>query len=178
VRCEDRRMKARFLIALSLVSASALAALVSACGGGDNTALDGGNDATTGDAQSDAAGDAVANDGGGGNDANPGDGGCAKGPACRTCCTTLYPDAAAFLADNLRTCACTTPGDCKAQNVCGGNLCNGGQPSPACDGCLGRADAGDCTAKAITACAGNSECTALLGCVAACGGPTDAGGGG
>lgn len=167
-------MQTRFIVLLGLVSASAAAALVSACGGSDNTATDGG-DATTSDAQtSDVVGNDVAN-----NDANPpgNDAGCQKGAGCRACCANAYPDGAAFFNDTEKTCACTTPGDCKAQSVCGGSLCNGQKASAACDICLGSADAGDCFAAAVAACANNAECQQLAGCVASCG-SFDAGGGG
>ena len=173
-------MQHRMIILLSLVTASACAALASACGGTD-ASLDAGDDATTGDASNDAAqtietgSDAQTTP-----DATPApDAGCTKGAGCRACCAATYPDAEAFFTSAEETCACTTPGDCKT--VCANTLCTGTRPKGAspCEACVLKKDAGGCFGVAATACAGNAECQQLAGCIASCGGgPSDAGGGG
>jgi hypothetical protein len=175
-------MHRRLVVLLAIVSASGLAALVGACGGSDSTAVDGGNDATTQDTGTTDTGatDTGGPETSGGPDAAGGDAACQGlgNFGCRACCAALYPDAAAFFLDQERTCACTTPGDCKGPAVCGNNLCNGQNPSGPCNNCLRNADAGGCNVVAATACLGDPSCAPLATCVADCIGAADAGGGG
>lgn len=169
-------MRTRFIVLLGLVSASACAAIVSACGGTSTTDVDGGGDATTDSLQTNDTG--TNPDAPPGNEAGPPDaGGCAKGTGCGACCAAQYPEGGAVFREAERSCACTTPGDCKGQTVCGGSLCSGVKPSFACEACLNDKDAGDCAAVAAAACAANAECAGLASCLASCG-SFDAGGGG
>ena len=176
-------MKQLHLALLALASAS-VCAVFTACGG-DNNNGDGGNDATTNDV---VGNDSPQNNDTGGNDTGTNDagkdvvtpdGGCAPGPGCRQCCAQANPDAAAIFLAAEQTCACTTPGDCKANNVCGQTLCKGNQASGPCYQCLNDKDSGDCFTVAAAACIQNSACQPLAACVAQCGSTvTDAGGGG
>ncbi len=177
-------MNHRIFVLGALTAGSALAVLLGACSGSDDSNVDGG-DATTNDVAVDSpATNDVVNDTGndtGTNDATTDASEPCNGSdaGCRACCTALYPDAAAFLRDKEETCACTTPGDCKQQNVCGGDLCNGKKISGACTACLLDKDAGDCFAGAVAACAADPGCQPLEQCVASCPGViADAGGGG
>jgi hypothetical protein len=164
-------MNQRLFIVLSIVSASAVAAMVGACGG-DSSTSDGGNDATTGDS---GGSDATNNDSGGSDgasDSSSNDSGnnCVGSDAgCRACCVAEHPDGAAVLVGTEIACACTTPGLCK--NQCKSTVCAATpkQANLTCSTCIADKDAGDCRTVALTACAQNADCTALAACVLSCG---------
>ena len=176
-------MNQRHLALLALASASVCAVVFTACGGDDtNNADSGGNDATTDTVATDTSppNDTGNNDTGGndgGTDGATGDAGCVPGPGCQLCCDQKYPDAAAAFRANEETCACTNPGMCNTNQTCKNNLCNGGAATGGCPACLADKDAGDCRAKAVTACIADPSCQPLAACVAQCG-IADAGGGG
>lgn len=179
-------MNQRHLALLALASASVCAVVFTACGGDDNNNVDsGGNDATSNDVvatDTTPPNDTGGNDTGGndgGSDVAPGDSGCVPGPGCQMCCTQKYPDAAAGFQANEETCACTNPGLCNTQQTCKQTLCGGNAPNPNCTACLADKDAGDCRAKAVTACVQDPSCQPLAACVAQCASViNDAGGGG
>lgn len=84
----------------------------------------------------------------------------ANADGCYECCAKGNEaglDAAYQVFD---TCACQTPGVCKAQ--CGNNYCAGQQPSAACETCLQGAQ--QCGQQADQACAGNAQCKAAIDC--------------
>ena len=84
----------------------------------------------------------------------------ANADGCFECCAKGNEaglDAAYQVFD---TCACQTPGVCKAQ--CGANYCAGQQPSAACETCLQGAQ--QCGQQADTACAANAQCKAAIDC--------------
>jgi len=88
---------------------------------------------------------------------------------CVACCQALHPDAGAFRRAVSEQCACTTPGDCKANNKCGNTYCQGNAPSGACQTCLDDPNSGGCDDAGNAACLANPDCAAAVACVLACG---------
>ena len=140
---------------------------VGACGG-DDAAVGGGADSGTSD-DATIQDTGVADDGGG-NDSGVTDSGAPNAcvgldAGCFACCAAEDPDAAAALARSAITCACDTPGDCKAD--CNNTLCKAAPKSPdaKCLKCIADPDAGGCIQAAETAaCGTDATCKALVSC--------------
>jgi hypothetical protein len=91
----------------------------------------------------------------------PGTGQCAAAAdmfACFDCCDAAHPGGWEVADQAWGDCICQTA----CAQACGGNFCQGGQPSAACEQCLDTAQ--QCDAAADAACAANANCAAANAC--------------
>jgi hypothetical protein len=78
--------------------------------------------------------------------------------ACFDCCDAAHPGGWEVAAQAFDDCVCQTA----CAQACGGNYCQGGQPSSACEQCLDNAL--QCDDAANTACAADANCAASSAC--------------
>jgi hypothetical protein len=130
----------------------------------------------------DSPGDAggPANDGGGSvpYDAGVPDGGpepicqALATAACNTCCANNHVAGVEAFAQQLRACACGSPGVCRT--ACATEFCGSGKTTTgdACDTCLKDslvpAAGGQCLGQVTATCEQNPACTAYVSCVKGC----------
>ena len=81
--------------------------------------------------------------------------------ACFDCCDAAHPGGWEVAEQAFDDCVCQTA----CAQACGGNYCQGGQPSAACEQCLDNAV--QCDDAANTACAANANCAASDACAQA-----------
>jgi hypothetical protein len=79
--------------------------------------------------------------------------------ACIDCCDQANPGGFEVDGQAWDNCICQTA----CAQACGGNFCNGGDPSLACEQCMDNAQ--QCDQVAETACQGNAACAAAMTCV-------------
>jgi hypothetical protein len=78
--------------------------------------------------------------------------------ACFDCCDAAHPGGWEVADQAWGDCVCQTA----CAQACGGNFCQGGQPSVACEQCLDNAQ--QCDQAADAACAADANCAASRAC--------------
>jgi len=138
-------------------------------GGGSPTDDAAGDDGSAADGASGDDGGASNGDAGG-NDMSCGQ--LATKQACQQCCVSNHKPGYQVYAMTLESCACTSPGACKAQ--CATEYCvqkptSGNDPCATCLGGSLMQGSGACYAPVAMACQADLDCTSLFGgCIPEC----------